>query len=290
MKHLILNNRGNSLIGVIIAAAVGVIVMSAVAINMVNQAKSVSFLEDRLSRVGFDRQLKNIFTSPNTCGNTLNGGVVPGLGTERPVNVINDRNNNVIYDLASADPNLKSFDRLNISSMSLLNIDTPLTLGSSGNMKLNVNLARQRNGGGLDAVAPIELDLFVSTDPVTGRISDCSFTGGVTGVLDNKACILSGMRKVRNDTPRTVAGFGYGRSNDITANYVSFTEIFMNGERNIVSMSLVPSTTYCWGSMYNVYKEEYSCTNKVLRRTSRVHQGSAMGPYNDMNCGGGPNG
>lgn len=281
-----LNNRGNSLIGVMIAAGAGIVILTATATSMVNQGKSVSFLEDRLSRISFDRSLKNGFMSPSTCGNTLVGSTIPAIGGNQPITVLRDRSNNVIVDLSSSNPLLKSFEKLNISQVNLLNIDTPSAPGSSGNMKLEVNLARQRSGGGVDSVAPVELDLFVTTDAVTGAIASCSFLGGVSGVLDDKACIMSGLRRTSNSSYRDNRSISSGPGDyDQVSNYTPFTEIYINGEKNIKTQALVRGTNYCWGYMYGVYEETYDCENKKIVRRSRRFLGSARGEYNDANCG-----
>ena len=272
------NNNGFSLISIIVAAAVGMIVVGAISKVIISQSEQVAYLEDRLSKTNLKGTLQNLLT-PLACQNTFRGQSVPS--SPRRITELRDTNDNIVYQIPLPGGGLPDFEKLEIARMELHNIDLPSAADASGRMKFVVFTERIRSKGA--KLNPIEIDLDVATDS-SSLINDCSQSGGpLTLNPGEMPCILPITTNTGGAPPPPGAP---GLASRMKANYTDNLEIFPHGQRDIVDHSFEPYSSYCWGKVERVFRDTYRCNNKQLIRTSHTYTGDNVYVSYDLSgCG-----
>lgn len=162
------SQSGMSLIGVIMASTIMSFLALSTANLIINQAASVSYLEDRLSKVSLETIIKANVQDYTACTNTI---AVRPFSNISNVTTLKDKSNNQVL------PSM-GYDKINITGMALQNVNMTGTPGETAVMNLIVNINRDRTGGGPSDLAPIVIPLNVSTDPTTNNIISCGGVGG----------------------------------------------------------------------------------------------------------------
>lgn len=276
-KHLF-NAKGFSLVSVVVASAVGLIVMGALLKVLLSQNENVAYLEDRLSKTNLKSTLQNLLT-PLACQNTFRGQGVPS--SPRTIAQLRDATNNIVYQVPQPSGGYPEFEKLVIEKMELHNIDLPSSADASGRMKFVVFPQRIRNKGA--KLSPIEIELDVATD-VSSLINDCSQSGGPLSLNPGEMpCIMAITRNTGGaPAPPSLPGI----ASRMKANYTDNIEIFPHGQRGIIDISFEPYTSYCWGSIERVFEDTYRCNNKQLVRTAHTYTGeNVFVSYDISGCG-----
>jgi len=163
------NQKGFSLIEMLIAASVLTVLAVGMSQFIVSQHNNVSNLEDRLTKVSLEAQLKIFLTESSGCTQTFTGK--QALATQ-PITQIFDSLGAVQFDTASG---LNKFDFLELDSMTLENISVPGP-DSTGRMKLEVQVKRIRGKLGSNSLKPINIEFTVSTNS-SNEITTCGGSG-----------------------------------------------------------------------------------------------------------------
>jgi type II secretory pathway pseudopilin PulG len=169
------NEKGFALIQVLIAVSIAAMVAVGVADLISNQAKSVSYLEDKMSVLGLSNQLLMILATSGACTNSLAG---KSASSDQLITQIKDKADNLVYD---TNTNENKYDQLIIDKVTLKNIDVT-GANSSGRMKLVIEILRIRKGGGPPGLKPISVEITVSTNGSNNIIS-CG-AGGSTFTVE----------------------------------------------------------------------------------------------------------
>ncbi len=213
---------GFTIVSVAVAASIASVIALAISTLIVSQASSVSYLEDRLSRVALDNELQLNFSYPQTCINSLRGK--PIAATQNITN-LKDKNANEFISTSPASA-LSSFDMIRISSIKLVNDNATNAPNSTGNMNLLVNIERQRSSGPKE-LSPKELKLTVTTD-ASGNIDTCSLQSGSSGSEFEKACGMSPTGTLKNNCSGRAAS---GRASSSVCHVVASSETnFLHGD------------------------------------------------------------
>lgn len=157
------NQKGISIIEVIVMSGVMVVMMMAFMNIMNNQNKNVNYLEDRLSRVALETELRTLFSSNNFCKNLLKDLAAPQAGQTNDITqsfttptqkaalekVFKEKDGKLVYD------------HLDLKRISLE--DSDLTApNSAGAMSMVFYPERQRKGGGPATLQPIKIKTSAS--------------------------------------------------------------------------------------------------------------------------------
>lgn len=192
MKKRIGQNDGMSLIEVVVALGVMTAMMMGFMSMINNQSKATSYLEDKLSRVSLETELRMQFTNPDYCTNLFKGvpaalknqnrGDVLGLiktpsQIETLRKVFVQKNNKIDYD------------QLELHQVALDN-STVTGPNSSGTMDIVFYPNRRRTGGGPVSLQPIKIKSQVQVDGSSNIIS-CQPEDSPSG----KSCLLADIFK-----------------------------------------------------------------------------------------------
>jgi len=156
---------GFTLIGVMVAAGVASIISVAISQLILQQSSSISYLEDRLSKISLDNELKINFSYADTCKNTLNGKDI--LADQSLTTIFDTHNNPIISSTAG------NYDNIKVKNIRLENVDVPTAPVETGVMKLVIEIERLRGPASSKDVKSLEYDLLVRTDS-SSQIDDCT--------------------------------------------------------------------------------------------------------------------
>lgn len=163
--------KGFSLIEVIITSSIMIVLLAAFAQLLQSQRESISFLEDQLAKTDFKQTVGSLLSDPNACRNTfLNFEVLP----TQMVTDLKNQDDNVQF--SSTDLTKKTFERLDLDKMELINDNLADAPDTSGTMRLVVFSLRQRDGGGPKELSPFETLITMETDS-SNRIHRCQAFG-----------------------------------------------------------------------------------------------------------------
>jgi hypothetical protein len=176
---------------------------------MDHEAKNVSYLEDRLSRVALENELRLQFAAGDLCKNLLAGVTAPVKGDTSDIGSAlgQDPRRAAKDQILHSEGNSLTYDRLSIKKIALE--DTDLTApASTGSANLVLYPERIRTGGGPSVLTPIKIKIALAVD--TGyKIESCSGGGQgqgcPTGNLQTTAQVPAQISK------QTCSGGGGGR-------------------------------------------------------------------------------
>jgi hypothetical protein len=162
-----------------IAASVLSIITVAFSQFVSHQLRTLSFMEDKFSKIEFETFINQQLANPDFCLETLQGETPPSINTTKALNNIKDQDGTVILD--PTDTSKNSYEKLIITELNLLNVSVPSSANSSGQMKLLISTERTGTGGGPKAFKPIEVLLNVSTDS-GGTVASCTSSAKLTEI------------------------------------------------------------------------------------------------------------
>ncbi len=165
-----ISKKGFSLIEMMVVTAVFGVIATSMGSLILNQLQSVQYMEDKISQNSFNMDLKQLVENSDACDASLLNLLIPNIGAAPVSTTLKDKNGTVIYD--TGDPTKNIYDRLQISSIMVSNLDiTPLQ--TSGTLKMTVATERQRRGGGGSMLRPIEYKISVGVNAAR-RVTECS--------------------------------------------------------------------------------------------------------------------
>jgi len=180
------NQHGASIIEVVIMSGVMVAMMTGFMSLVSHEAKNVAYLEDKLSRVALESELRMWFTNPDSCKDLLGGLTAPKENRTSDVTkalskslqwaslskVFQRRENKIFYD------------KLEIKKISMENSDLT-TSNSSGTMDVMFYPERNRKGGGPPNLQPIKIKTEVNVNG-SYKIISCEPKGD----KDEESCVI----------------------------------------------------------------------------------------------------
>ncbi|MCM2277764.1 MAG: hypothetical protein NDJ89_06780 [Oligoflexia bacterium] len=174
------NSSGFSLLEVLVAGSLMIFMAMAGASAIQNQAASIGYLEDRLSRTELEKEVGFLVTTKESCENSLNGTqVISGAHNVS----LRDRNNAVRF---SPTGSTATYDKLKIASIQLVDKNIGAA-NSAGVAEVVMSVSRTRKGGGPSGPFELRVPVLVATD-AGGRVSGCGTPTSTIGDL----CVCSG--------------------------------------------------------------------------------------------------
>ncbi len=273
--HFMNNNKGFSLVSVLMAAGIGVVVIGAISKSIIHQQEMVSYLEDRMSNLELSNQVRHLLSSQATCNANFQG--LPILNSTS-INDLKDQAGLTVYDRNSTSNLVKITDIELRSKGALIGAD------SSGLMELAVTTEGMR--GGLRHLKPTVIELSVTSNNAS-EISNCSFTASGSGLtvddLENSVCSVQGYRKIAdfrmvsdNSVPTGVRGKPPVRDYEHPDNYEPFTQLIVSGHTKMVFVIENPGS-YMLGDhevfYNNIYEENFECDGQTPRSLSKQQVG-----------------
>lgn len=195
---------GFSLIEVVIVASL-MSVLALGAATMINQQSlSVNFLQDKLSRVNMERELTDLLSDSSLCQSTFQG--LRPSRAPASLNALNGDGGTSFLSQNSAKEGVV------VNRISYRNIDlTPPA--TTGRFELQIDLSRERKGGGPQEMRPILRRVHANIDG-SGTITSCNIDrsnlGAVAPVLPRLECrtvTRNYSPATRNKVARCPAGF-----------------------------------------------------------------------------------
>jgi hypothetical protein len=162
---MVTNQKGISIIEVIAMSGVMITMMMAFISMMNNESENINYLEDKLSRVALETELRTLFLSDNFCKNLLKDLVAPRAGqTSDITQSFTAPESKAALEKVFKESNGKLlYDHLDLKRISLE--DSDLTApNSAGAMSMVFYPERQRKGGGPAALQPIKIKTSVNVD------------------------------------------------------------------------------------------------------------------------------
>ncbi|MCM2282334.1 MAG: prepilin-type N-terminal cleavage/methylation domain-containing protein [Bdellovibrionaceae bacterium] len=164
---------GFTLLEVIIASAIGMIVVHGLTSALVNQMRQTAFVEDKISRNQFETEVAAYLEDPSVCGKSLeNVRVLPVAQAF----ALKDSAGQVIFN--STDKN--RFDQLRILNMTVKN-RTVSSPGASGLVEIEVTTESRREVLGPRGPFKFTLLQAVRTRVPGGEIVNCNSSSDVSG-------------------------------------------------------------------------------------------------------------
>lgn len=157
------SQRGFSLIQTLIASSIMIFVALGLTTFIERQASSVSYLEDKLASIDFERILVGALGNNEICGQNFRGFNIRSAVNKTAFPDITDLSGNSLLPSSSS--------RLEVSDVSLQRIDS-FSTPNPGRFQIEMNV--KRRVGGQEAFKPIQSEVFAVVDQATGEITDCS--------------------------------------------------------------------------------------------------------------------
>lgn len=176
-RLLIQDSTGFSIVSALVGTSIALIGALALSKMLIDQSKTISYLEDRLSTNSLASEVQMVLAPELACIQSLSGArlsVATDGGNSPPV-TIRDRTSTERFKAP------QKYDRLEISRI-VLNIPTPIPAGGSGEVDFVVSLQRQR-GEGFGQLAPITIKKLVHLDPAS-NVTSCTSLGA-TGPIED---------------------------------------------------------------------------------------------------------
>lgn len=169
-----LQNKGFTLVEVLVASSVLLIAGLALGSLIVNQARQVSYLEDRMSYQNLKEEINQLLNDPVACKNSLETVKVPNVlgNVTKGALTLKSQSNQLLFD--PSNPKKNSYDRITISKISLKNDNVGMG-DVNGEGVLQIEVKRQRTGLGPDEFAIIEKPVYLEVNPARA-IQSCSGT------------------------------------------------------------------------------------------------------------------
>lgn len=166
--RIVSNSRGLTLVETLIALAISTVVALTNYIMISNQIKSANFIEDKLARIEFEKELKTILEFPDACKNSLSGFDISSTST------IGIKNNSaaVVYNTTSNN----RYAYLKILGLELKNLDIS-SAGSPGFVEITATIESVRPVIGPKGPFVIKVKKGVQTESGSWAVKDCDIAG-----------------------------------------------------------------------------------------------------------------
>lgn len=153
------NEAGLSLVEVLIAVSILTSVILGFMSFMNHETQSISYLEDKLSQINLENDLRLQLSNPTDCASFLGNEKAPN--TSGTADITNSLNRTALSKIFQVNGNQILYDKLKIDKISLegSSLTSP---NSAGLLDLVVYPSRVRTGGGPSALHPIKIKTFVS--------------------------------------------------------------------------------------------------------------------------------
>lgn len=181
------SRKGFAIIQVVIAAAIFSLLALAMSNLIIDQKKSIVYLEDQLERVQLIRNLELILADINSCQNTLQGLLITS-DPSIPVSALKDNRGNDLYQSSSVNGMLR-IGQIHLSNSSLT------TASTYGFIDINIPIERVRSGGGPKQLKTYVTKLGIEVSAITRRVISCSipephFLGGGTLQMNGSGNVI----------------------------------------------------------------------------------------------------
>lgn len=196
-SYISLNNqKGFSIPSVMIGISIMGIMSVGLSQMIMNSTNSVNYLEDKMEVQDFKRELSSTLSNPQACEFTLRGQqVLP----EFNINQIREATNQIVHQV---NQNIFPSSRVIIKRISVSNVNVPPAVGSSGDIKLLVNLSRRASSTETD-LKPVEILISAKKFAADNRIETCVANGSAGSESDlEKACVM-GSRILKDGSTRS---------------------------------------------------------------------------------------
>ena len=178
LMSLIENQKGFTIASVMVAASIGAFVILGISTALQNSLNTASFIEDKQSSMDLKNELTIDLSDGAACANTLSGRLV-----DEKIASLRNKANQVLF----ADG---KYDRLNIGSMYLQNVDVPAAPNGTGRVNMFVEVERSR-GPASQSLKQIKIPISVTLD-ATSRIASCAAAGSSELASEARKCMPSG--------------------------------------------------------------------------------------------------
>jgi|GEM_PF-3522023 len=180
------SQRGGSIIEVVVMSGVMVAMMTGFMSLISHESKNITYLEDKLSRVALESELRMLFSSEGSCQNLFQGFVVPKKGqtvdfSQRITTPLQTTEFEKVFQRRGND---YFYDKLILEKMDFEN-STFTAPATSGTVDVMFYPERTRKGGGPDTLQPIKLKTSLTVD-ASYKITSCSGEDGA-----GKSCLTS---------------------------------------------------------------------------------------------------
>jgi hypothetical protein len=199
-----MNQNGFGLIMVIISASIMSVLVLGISNMMVNNASSISYLEDRSNSLDFKNVLTLELSNSLACTNSLSS--INLTSGSLNLNSIRDQSNTIVRNTND------SYDMISIGNMKIENVNVPLNTNSTGIANLIVTLNRLR---GKQVLKPLTIPIQITTtssNPL--RVASCVAVGDAGALAGNAGGC---------DAPPPLCAPSYSSSRDSTR-YCTYTE------------------------------------------------------------------
>jgi len=251
------NQRGVSMIEVLLMSSVMLVMALSFASMMSSQSQGVAFLEDKLSRVALESNTRLFLSDAGFCKSLLEDVVAPKGKAVVDLEPALVRPSQVesLQKFLQKQKDYYSYDKLKMGRMTLENsgLSAP---NSSGTIDVGFYPARLRTGGGPDQLQVVKMKVLVNVDK-DYKITSCSLAetsqGGLgvgqvwTNMRASRACGVS----YTNDTGKPIQVIifnpdGAGSGTTATVGGLSFNIMSgYSGRTNMTGSVIVPNgTTY----------------------------------------------
>ena len=254
-----LNQRGASILEVVIMSGVMVAMMTGFMSLIGHETKAVGYLEDKLSRVALETELRMKFSNPDQCLSFLNGSVIPQKNK-----IAHNLKLSGVSDLFRQYQNKNYYDKLEIKDISFENSNFTAP-NSSGLVDLVIYPARTRQGGGPETLQPIRIQTTM-TDGAGYKIESCS--AKEAGAEEERGCVVTSKNLSPTPSGLFVSSYcnaGAGSANGAQMIYDRFASKITAGQK------IEEGTVYhCARSARNAGRDlntetvTYLCINKKI--------------------------
>lgn len=201
IRGVMVNQKGTSLIEVVVMSGVMVALMVGFMSMMNHETEGVAYLEDKLSRVALESELRTRFANPTSCEGILHGTVAP------PKNNSKDLTQLAAFDqVFQKRGNAFFYDKLKIKKISMEGSDLTAP-NSAGTVDLMFYSERTRKGGGPSSLQPVKIKTLITVG--TGyTVESCRLEGDAAA---NQSCVVTAdqvkapLERVRHPVGSTVA-------------------------------------------------------------------------------------
>lgn len=178
MNAMRFNESGASLIELMVMSAVGLTMMLGLMAFMNSQVKAVGFLEDKMSRIALEEELKLHFSNQSKCEQVLKGARLPALQKSR--SIVNQlKGSDLVFQNSG---NKLKYDRLELKDAVVRNNEIGPS-SSSGLAELVFSVRRTREGGGPATLQPIRIPLSLAVNK-NSRVESCAAETGEADLLE----------------------------------------------------------------------------------------------------------
>lgn len=171
MEKALKNQRGMTIISVLVASAIGLIVMSAMMMGMSNQSRAIKTSSENIEMNYLQEEVHNMMINPAACLNTV-GTMNPNV--VNVVTAIKDASNVVRIDNTMIYGN----ENIGIEGFKFGDPTANIAASSSGTAYLNLELKRSGMSYGAQRVVK-RVPVFVTTN-AGGTVISCSTNGDTT--------------------------------------------------------------------------------------------------------------